>query len=185
MAAMAGLCCYASLEIIGEIIMTYYSFYNSPIGKLLLTSDGENLTGLYLNEFSFEIIIRTDWREDNELSLFLETKEQLSGYFNGTLTSFNLPLSMEGTEFQQKVWRELKKIPYGITISYKELAFRIDKPKASRAVGLANGRNPIPIIVPCHRVIGANGNLVGYGGGIDRKKSLLMLEQAVKTDKLK
>jgi len=157
--------------------MTYYSFYKSPIGRFLLTSDGENLTGLHFNKPSFETVIQLQWQEKNNLLAFQETKAQLSKYFKGTLTSFDLPMLTKGTEFQRKVWDELKKIPYGLTISYKGLASRIGNPDASRAVGLANNRNPIPIIIPCHRVIGTNGKLVGYGGGIDRKKWLLGLEE--------
>ena len=135
----------------------------------------KNLTRLY---FTFETVIQAEWEMKNNLNIFRETKKQLSKYFKGILTSFKLPLLMKGTQFQRKVWFELEKIPYGVTISYKELAYRVGNPAASRAVGLANNRNPIPIIIPCHRVIGTNGKLVGYGGGIDRKKWLLKLEQA-------
>jgi methylated-DNA-[protein]-cysteine S-methyltransferase len=102
---------------------------------------------------------------------------QLDAYFRGELTSFDLPLSLEGTQFQRCVWTALQSIPYGETISYGELARRIGQPSASRAVGLANGRNPVAIVVPCHRVIGADGSLTGYGGGMDRKRFLLALEQ--------
>lgn len=159
--------------------MICYTFFESPIGKLLLISDRQSLNGLYMKESSFNEKIQSGWQEDDELPVFKKATAQLNGYFNGSLTAFDLPLLMNGTKFQQKVWNELKKIPYGVTISYKELAARIGNPAASRAVGLANGRNPISIIVPCHRVIGANGKLVGYGGGIKRKERLLMFEQAV------
>lgn len=176
---MEGLCCYELMEYFGETIMTYYTFYESPVGRLLLVSDRENLTGLYMNESSFREVVQGEWQEDSDQPVLKKTTSQLDGYFNGRLTSFDLPLSMKGTKFQQKVWMALEEIPFGVTISYKELATRIGNPAASRAVGLANGRNPISIIVPCHRVIGANGKLVGYGGGIDRKERLLMFEQAV------
>jgi methylated-DNA-[protein]-cysteine S-methyltransferase len=107
-----------------------------------------------------------------------ETVRQLKAYFSRKLTRFNLPLSPDGTPFQLTVWRELERIPYGELISYGELARRIGKPKASRAVGAANGANPIPIVVPCHRVIGSNGTLTGYGGGLPIKEKLLALERA-------
>lgn len=108
-----------------------------------------------------------------------EAARQLAEYFDGGRTEFDLPLAMDGTAFQQRVWEALRDIPYGETISYGQLADRIGQPSASRAVGLANGRNPIGIIVPCHRVIGANGSLTGYGGGIERKRYLLAHEQRV------
>jgi methylated-DNA-[protein]-cysteine S-methyltransferase len=104
---------------------------------------------------------------------------QLRDYFAGTLTGFDLPLALEGTDFQRTVWAALQAIPYGARISYGELARRIGLPSASRAVGLANGRNPVSIVVPCHRVVGADGRLTGYGGGLDRKRFLLELEQRV------
>lgn len=106
-----------------------------------------------------------------------EIIRQLNAYFAGKLESFDLPLAPEGTPFQQKVWKELCQIPYGETISYGELARRIGNASASRAVGLANGSNPIPIVIPCHRVIGSNGKLTGYGGGLDIKEKLLALEK--------
>ncbi len=115
------------------------------------------------------------WIEDS--SAFLEPIRQLRAYFAGDLETFNLPLAPQGTPFQQEVWKELCKIPYGETISYGELAKRIGNSKASRAVGLANGSNPIPIIIPCHRVIGSNGKLTGYGGGLPIKEKLLALER--------
>ena len=106
-----------------------------------------------------------------------EAERQLAEYFEGTRRDFDLPLSAEGTPFQRRVWDELRRIPYGQTISYGELARRIGKPTASRAVGAANGRNPIAIVVPCHRVIGADGTLIGYGGGLPVKQALLALER--------
>jgi methylated-DNA-[protein]-cysteine S-methyltransferase len=117
---------------------------------------------------------QTDWREDSVF--FSETIRQLRAYFEGELREFDLPLAPEGTEFQMRVWESLRAIPYGETISYGQLAARLGNPKASRAVGLANGSNPIPIIIPCHRVIGSDGSLVGYGGGLENKKILLALE---------
>jgi len=117
---------------------------------------------------------QSDWQLDEEP--FAEVIRQLQAYFSGELKEFNVPLAMEGTEFQLRVWNALRAIPYGETISYAQLAERIGNPKAVRAVGLANGSNPIPIIVPCHRVIGSDGSLTGFGGGLSTKKRLLELE---------
>lgn len=159
--------------------MMYYTKYKSPVGELLLISDGEFLTGLYMENSAHPVEMQSEWVESENIPVFQKTVEQLTEYFNGVLTSFDLLLKTQGTVFQEKVWTALRKIPYGETISYQELATRIGNPKAFRAVGLANGRNPISIIVPCHRVIGANGDLVGYGGGLDRKAQLLELEKSV------
>jgi len=156
--------------------MTFYTYYDSPVQPLLLTSDGTSLTGLYMVEHKHGREVGADWIEQPDAQPFAETKRQLGLYFAGQLTEFDLPLAPGGTAFQQQVWKELCRIPYGVTISYGELAQRIGNPNASRAVGLANGRNPISIIVPCHRVIGASGKLVGYGGGLSRKEILLALE---------
>jgi methylated-DNA-[protein]-cysteine S-methyltransferase len=158
--------------------MIYYRYFDSPIGKILLTSDGDSLTGLYMETYEVDSMQFQQWTQDNNTFPFPQVIEQLTAYFEGKLKEFNLPISMLGTKFQKQVWQELTKIPYGKTISYKELAVRIGNAKAVRAVGLANGRNPISIIVPCHRVIGANGSLTGYGGGLPRKKTLLDLENS-------
>ncbi len=151
-----------------------YTKMDSPIGELLLLGDGEALHGLYMQEGRKPIEISPSW----ELSpaAFTDVSEQLVEYFAAQRTSFDVPLVMKGAPFQHRVWRALQDIPYGETISYGELAQRIGQPSAARAVGMANGRNPIGIIVPCHRVIGANGALTGYGGGIERKRLLLDLE---------
>lgn len=156
---------------------TYYTFMDSSLGEIMLISNGSALTGLYLSSQKYALTIGADWLQNDELPLFAETKKALADYFAGHAVEFNMPLAFnEGTKFQKQVWQALLTIPYGETISYKELAIRIGNPKAVRAVGLANGRNPIAIIVPCHRVIGANGKLVGYGGGLPRKQQLLELE---------
>src|SRR5262249_8276001 len=154
-----------------------------------------SLTGLYmsehrhgptageaLSEWGIEASSRNGhrWVRDDESHPFKEAKEQLAAYFAGRLTEFDLPLAMEGTDFQRRVWQELREIPYGVTISYGELAKRVGNPNGSRAVGLANGHNPISIIVPCHRVIGSNGKLTGYGGGLPRKAALLDFEFTVR-----
>lgn len=149
--------------------MTFTLRLFSPIGELLLTSDGEALTGLYMEP-------HPKVQSAGEDKIVRSAAKQLREYFAGARTAFDLPLKLDGTPFQQQVWEALCDIPFGATISYAELARRVGNPKACRAVGLANGRNPIGIVVPCHRVIGANGALTGYGGGIERKKFLLELE---------
>ncbi len=153
---------------------TYFSWMESPIGKLLLTSDGESLTRLYMQTQKYGCQPQSDWRRDD--AIFKVARAQLESYFAGELREFNLPLAPAGSEFQRTVWRALLDIPFGQTESYGGLAQRIGTPKAARAVGLANGHNPISIIIPCHRVIGANGSLTGYGGGIERKRWLLTHE---------
>jgi len=155
--------------------MNAFSYFESPIGRLLLTSDGTALTGLHM-EPSRKALCTDGWIEDVTVAPLSATVRQLTEYFEGTRREFDLPLRLLGTAFQQRVWRELTEIPYGQTWSYGQLAKRIDKPSASRAVGLANGRNPISILVPCHRVIGADGSLTGYGGGLERKQWLLAHE---------
>jgi methylated-DNA-[protein]-cysteine S-methyltransferase len=152
-----------------------FTQFESPIGRLLLTSDGTALTGLYM-EPSRKTPFTGGWSEDAAAAPMSAAIQQLTEYFAGARRVFDLPLRMQGTVFQQRVWRQLAEIPYGATWSYGELARRIDSPSASRAVGLANGRNPISILVPCHRVIGADGSLTGYGGGLDRKRWLLAHE---------
>ena len=155
--------------------MTCWSEVASPIGALLLVGDGGVLSGVYMERHRHgpEPEVRSSQRDDAALSA---SREQLEAYFAGQLTRFDLPLAPQGTEFQQRVWTALRDIPYGETISYAELARRIGKPQAVRAVGGANGRNPISIIVPCHRVIGSDGALTGFGGGIERKRWLLRHE---------
>jgi methylated-DNA-[protein]-cysteine S-methyltransferase len=154
-----------------------YTTVPSPIGELLLVGDGAALHGLYMQEGERPSAVDPSWRRDDEA--FADVRAQLAEYFDGRRTRFDLPLVLEGTPFQRRVWRELLEVPYGETTSYGELARRIGRPDASRAVGLANGRNPIAVIVPCHRVIGSSGALTGYGGGIERKRLLLDLERGV------
>ncbi len=156
---------------------TYYSIVASPIGELMLVGDGEHLTGLYMDLRERWPVRRDDWRREE--SPFDSAREQLRAYLAGELRVFDLPLMMKGSTFQQRVWSGLREIPYGMTISYGELARRLGNPNASRAVGLANGSNPISIVVPCHRVIGASGSLTGYGGGLQRKQWLLRHEGAL------
>jgi methylated-DNA-[protein]-cysteine S-methyltransferase len=154
-----------------------YDLHPSPIGELLLVSDGDALTGLYmLPDHRHAPPIQATGRRDP--APLRPTAEQLEAYFAGELTSFDLPLAPRGTPFQHAVWNALLDIPYGQTTSYTEIAQAVDRPTATRAVGAANGRNPISIVVPCHRVIGAGGSLTGYGGGLERKRQLLALEAA-------
>jgi methylated-DNA-[protein]-cysteine S-methyltransferase len=156
--------------------MKIYCRVDSPIGCLLLTSDGEFLTGLYMGAPSKSPELGGDWLEKPNGGPLPNAARQLEEYFAGKRKVFDLPLKMQGTEFQKRVWRQLTKIPFGETWSYGQLAKRLDNPNGSRAVGLANGRNPIAVIVPCHRVIGADGSMTGFGGGIPRKQWLLAHE---------
>ena len=148
----------------------------SPIGELLLVGDEESLRGLYMQEGKRPYRVADHWRNAEEP--FAAVREQLSEYFAGERTEFDLPLESVGSEFDRSVWAELERIPYGQTTSYGEIARRIGRPDKARAVGAANGRNPISIVVPCHRVIGSDGSLTGYGGGLERKRFLLQLEGA-------
>lgn len=148
--------------------MQHQISFESPLGFLILKSDGESVTEIAFAE--------NETLEQHSCEVLENCKLQLESYFSGELMNFNLALAPEGTEFQQKVWAELLKIPYGETITYMDLAVRLGDPKCIRAAGTANGRNPIAIVIPCHRVIGAGNKLTGYAGGIWRKKMLLELE---------
>jgi len=155
---------------------TYYTCMDSPVGRLVLTSDGTSLTALQPDSSKYPVSIGEDWVEDDGAAPFPEARRQLDEYFAGRRSDFDLPLSPRGTDFQQRVWLELLTIPHGSTSTYGDIARRIGNPNAMRAVGLANGKNPIAIIVPCHRVIGSNGKLTGYAGGLGMKQTLLDLE---------
>ncbi len=152
----------------------YDCYLTTPIGDLLLAGDDETLSLVAFPEGSMRRDPEPDWIYKEKP--FTNARQQLTEYFAGTRKDFDLPLSLAGTEFQLRVLNELRRIPYGETTSYGDIAARIGKPKAMRAVGAANGRNPIPIIVPCHRVIGRSGDLTGFGGGLDAKQALLQLE---------
>ncbi|WP_454791284.1 methylated-DNA--[protein]-cysteine S-methyltransferase [Mycolicibacterium lutetiense] len=158
-----------------------YRTMDSPVGLLTLAGRDGKLMHLRMVDQTYEPS-REGWRSDE--TAFADAVDQLSGYFAGDRTEFDLELDMVGTQFQRRVWEALQTIPYGETCSYGEIARQIGSPAASRAVGLANGHNPIGIIVPCHRVIGANGSLTGYGGGLDRKRALLELEKSRTTPAL-
>jgi methylated-DNA-[protein]-cysteine S-methyltransferase len=151
-----------------------YTTLPSPIGELLLVGDGAALTRLHMLDAPRPVTPSPEWRR--EATPFAEVARQLSEYFAGRRREFDLPLALRGNEFELRVWAALRDIPYGETASYGQIARAIGAPTAARAVGLANGRNPISVIVPCHRVIGADGSLTGYGGGLPRKRYLLDLE---------
>jgi methylated-DNA-[protein]-cysteine S-methyltransferase len=152
----------------------YYCYLDTPIGELLLAGDDGALCLVGFPEGSMRRDPEADWIYNEKP--FAVARQQLTEYFAGERREFDLPLKLNGTEFQMSVLRALQQIPYGETTSYADIAERIGRPKAVRAVGAANGRNPIPIIVPCHRVIGSHGDLTGFGGGLDTKEALLRLE---------
>jgi methylated-DNA-[protein]-cysteine S-methyltransferase len=156
--------------------MNAYSFVDSPIGTLTLFADGRSLTGLYMGAPSKMPVRSEGWCENPGVEPLQEAARQLHEYFTGKRKRFELPLDLHGTDFQKRVWKTLTEIPFGETWSYGQLARHIDNPTGSRAVGLANGKNPIAVIVPCHRVIGADGSLTGFGGGLPRKQWLLTHE---------
>jgi len=158
---------------------TLYCYHKTPIGNLLLAGDGEYLSLLGFPSGKMQRQHEPDWHKD--AAPFQQVAAQLDAYFAGELLTFDLALAPKGTPFQERVWDALTEIPYGETWSYGELAAHIGKPQASRAVGAANGLNPLPIIIPCHRVIGSNGKLTGFGGGIETKEFLLRLESARQT----
>jgi methylated-DNA-[protein]-cysteine S-methyltransferase len=150
-------------------------FYETDIGKITITENNGFITNLYFpkDELPKELLLQ-------ETPMLKEAAKQLESYLSGRLFGFTLPLLPMGTDFMKRVWKVLCEIPYGKTASYKEIAIKLNSPKAYRAVGLANNRNPIPIFIPCHRVIGANGSLIGYRGGLELKRQLIMLEKIEK-----
>lgn len=158
--------------------MRTHTVVESPIGPLVLVDDGGSVAGLYMDAHRGVDLASCGERDDRVLPAL---REQLDGYFGGELEQFDVPLAAQGSDFQRRVWAALREIPYGQTWSYGELAARLGQPTASRAVGLANGRNPVSIVVPCHRVVGSTGALTGYGGGVERKRWLLEHEQRTHT----
>ena len=155
---------------------TLHARVGSPLGELLITSDGDALTGVRFERHAHAAPLSTHSRRDERAAPLAEAKRQLAAYFAGELRAFTLPLAPRGSEFQRKVWAALGEIPFGATSSYGALARRLGAPNHARAVGHANGRNPLSILVPCHRVVGASGALTGYAGGVDRKRWLLSHE---------
>lgn len=153
--------------------MKSYCIYNSLVGKLIIADDGEGITDLRFGQVPAGAVERAT-------PLLEAAAAELDEYFAGRRMTFDLPLNPAGTEFQRRVWNELLKIPYGRTCSYGRIAEAVGNPRASRSVGMANNRNPISIVVPCHRVVGADGSLTGYGGGLENKEALLGLEEKYK-----
>ncbi|MFJ4682365.1 methylated-DNA--[protein]-cysteine S-methyltransferase [Streptomyces sp. NPDC091377] len=157
--------------------MRQHTVIDSPYDPLTLVADDGVLCGLYMPGHRHRPAEESFGPRVDPLPVFAEAVEQLEAYFTGDLTDFDVPVRLGGTPFQRTVWDQLRRIPFGETRSYGELADALGNPKASRAVGLANGKNPVSIIVPCHRVIGSGGSLTGYGGGLDRKRRLLDFER--------
>ena len=156
--------------------MNYIKNIKTPIGIITIKEKNNKIIELQLNSNLVQPIKENE--KIKETPLLIETEKQLTEYFNKTRTKFDLPLAPQGTDFMKRVWKELIKIPYGETRTYKQIAQKIGNEKASRAVGMANNKNPIPIIIPCHRVIGANNKLIGYALGLDKKEFLLDLEKS-------
>lgn len=154
--------------------MTAHAVHDSPVGPLTVVAHDDELVGLYLGD-QRHLPPRTSFGQRDD-SVLPDVREQLSAYFAGELHDFTVPLAPSGTPFQRQVWSALRDLPYGSTCSYADLAVAVGRPTAVRAVGAANGRNPLIIVVPCHRVIGSGGSLTGYGGGLARKRFLLDLE---------
>lgn len=164
--------------------MNKFTTIDSPLGRILLVSNGSFLTGAYFSGQKYEPDpdLDSSWSPDPDLDIFKDASFQLRDYFAGRLQRFDIPLRLEGSSFQLKVWNALLEIPFGSTESYGQLAGRIKRKNAARAVGAAVGRNPVSVIVPCHRVIGSAGSLTGYAGGLDRKRALLDLEKKRNSD---
>jgi methylated-DNA-[protein]-cysteine S-methyltransferase len=156
--------------------MIRYTYLDSPLGRMLLSANEAALTGVYFVGQKYEAVPRQDWIEDANDAVLQQASTQLKEYFAGERTHFDLPLAPSGTPFQRSVWHALERIPSGTTRSYGELAKSVGAPHGVRATGAAVGRNPISVVIPCHRVIGSTGSLTGYAGGLERKRALLALE---------
>jgi methylated-DNA-[protein]-cysteine S-methyltransferase len=154
----------------------FFIHFDTPMSTMLAIATDDAITDLHIVSGKYVPQIADDWVDSPKLPVFLQLRQELGEYFAGKRRSFNVKLAPEGTEFQRAAWKALTQIPFGQTRSYGEQAAAIGKPKAVRAIGAANGRNPIGIVIPCHRVIGANGTLTGYAGGLDKKEFLLKLE---------
>ncbi len=157
---------------------TYYATFDTRLGRVLATANDAGITGVYFGGQKYEPAIRETWTLAPGQTWLAAVRRQIGEYLAGARTTFDLPLEPEGTAFQQRVWRALLEIPAGATATYGELAARVGAPTSARAVGAAVGRNPVSVVVPCHRVVGASGALTGYAGGLDRKRALLALEHA-------
>ena len=156
--------------------MKRYDFYDSPHGRMLLVANGDGLTGVFFEGQKYHPAIGPDWRRDAGHPVLAQAKRELAEYFAGGRRVFETPLAAEGTPFQKSVWRAIATVAFGETIAYEALARRAGAPGSARAAGAATGRNPLTLLVPCHRIVGADGSLTGYAGGLDRKRALLALE---------
>ena len=159
--------------------MHYYDLYESPHGEMLLVANGAGLAGVYFDSQKYLPQVEQDWRRDARHAPLRQAKRELAEYFGGERKRFETALAPEGTPFQRSVWKAISSVGFGDTITYAELARRAGFPGSARAAGAATGRNPISIIVPCHRIVGSNGRLTGYAGGLDRKRALLALESGI------
>jgi methylated-DNA-[protein]-cysteine S-methyltransferase len=159
--------------------MHYYDLYESPHGQMLLVANGEGLSGVYFAGQKYLPQVEPDWRWDARHAPLCQAKRELTEYFGGERKRFETALAPEGTPFQQALWKAISTVGFGKTITYSELALHAGFPGSARAAGAATGRNPISIIVPCHRIVGSNGSLTGYAGGLDRKRALLALESGI------
>jgi methylated-DNA-[protein]-cysteine S-methyltransferase len=156
--------------------MIYYDHIESPCGRMLLVARDDALTGVYFEGQKYDSSVQPEWIRDPDHHVVRQTRAELTEYFAGARKRFDVPLAAEGTSFQEAVWKAISTVPFGTTITYAELARRAGVPGSARAAGAATGRNPLTIIVPCHRIVGSNGALTGYAGGLDRKRALLALE---------
>lgn len=161
--------------------MRYYDWYESPHGRILLVASAQALTGAYFDGQKYHPKLEPDWRRDQGHALLRQAARELAEYFAAERRRFETPLAPEGTPFQQAIWNAISTIPFGSTLTYLDLARRAGFPGCARAAGAATGRNPLSIIVPCHRVLGSNGSLTGYAGGLNRKRALLAHEGALRT----
>ncbi len=157
--------------------IVYFDRVPSPLGTLLLASDGVALTGAWFDGQRHPPAMDAGWQRQGDLPIFRRAASELAEFFAGTRTQFDLPLAPSGTAFQRTVWDAIATVPYGETIAYRELAARAGRPASIRAAGAATGRNPLSVFIPCHRIVGADGALTGYAGGLDRKRALLALER--------
>ena len=157
--------------------MTYYDYYQSPRGRMLLVAGDKALTGVYFTGQKYQPRIEGEWKRDERYAPLRRAKRELAEYFGGTRTRFTVKIAPRGTPFQCAVWKAIASVGFGRTIAYAELARRVGRPGSARAAGAATGRNPIGIIVPCHRIVGSNGSLTGYAGGLTKKRALLELER--------
>jgi methylated-DNA-[protein]-cysteine S-methyltransferase len=156
--------------------MTRYARFDSPLGPMLVTADDNGITHVDFVGAKYTKPVQPGWVEDPKAPALAACRKQLDEYFAGTRTDFDLPLAPQGSEFQQRVWQEIARVPFGETITYGELAKRAGTPGHARAAGAATGRNPVGVVIPCHRIVGSDGSLTGYAGGLERKRGLLELE---------